>query len=274
MILDYNDSTVLHQLNSFDALIVFGYRPAPQIPLHLISSYKILKIDDLVSYDKKFDELLGFFVRRADMIIVPYAYTLSAHYDHENVVWVPYSSAIEGCKNYYEIGFNDTPRSKVLVSGSVASDRPFREHVANLNDDHIERLPHPGYNDHYDEDSPEFVPTKYFKKLTEYLCCFTDAHAFRYLHLKNFEIASVGSLLLADDAIQSEMNALGFVDYETCVFSNQQNILEKIAWIVDDRNRATVDKIRLAGMRLARERHLTRHRASQLHALVENAITR
>ncbi len=274
MTLDYSDSGALRQLNSFDALIVFGYRPAPEIPLHLISSYKILKIDDLFSQDNKFDELLERFVRNADMIISPYAYTLSAHYDHENVVWVPYSSAIEGCKNYYEIGFNDTPRSMVLVSGSLASDRPFREYVANLNKDYIDKLPHPGYDRHYDDNSPEFIRTNYFNILNKYLCCFTDAHAFRYLHLKNFEIASVGSLLLTDDAIQSEMNSLGFIDYETCIFSNKQNILEKIAWIVDDRNRATVDKIRLAGMRLVRERHLTRHRASQIHGLVENAITR
>ena len=274
MTLDYSDSGALRQLNSFDALIVFGYRPAPQTPLHLISSYKILKIDDLVSYDNKFDELLGLFVRSANMIIAPYAYTLSAHYDHEHVVWVPYSSAIEGCQNYYEIGFNNTPLSKVLVSGSIAADRPFREYVANLNHDHTDRLPHPGYNRRFDDNSPEFVRTNYFRKLNEYLCCFTDAHAFRYLHLKNFEVASVGSLLLADDAIQSEMNALGFIDCETCIFSNQRDIVKKIAWIVDDRNRATVDKIRLAGMRLVRDRHLTRHRASQIHALVEDAITR
>jgi Glycosyl transferases group 1 len=187
---------------------------------------------------------------------------------------MPYSSAIEGCRNYYEIGFNDTPRSKVLLSGSVAFDRPFREYVANLKNNHIDKLPHPGYNRRYDEYSPEFVRTNYFHILNKYLCWFVDAHTFRYLHLKNFEIASVGSLLLADDTIQSEMSALGFIDYETCIFSNQQNILKKIAWIVDDQNRATVDKIRLAGMRLARERHLTRHRASQIHALIENAVTR
>ena len=274
MTLDYSDNAALRQLNSFDALIVFGYRPAPEIPLHLISSYKILKIDDLFSQDNKFDELLERFVRNADMIISPYAYTLSAHYDQENVVWVPYSSAIEGCKNYYEIGFNDTPRSKVLVSGNLAFDRPFREYVANLNDNHIDKLPHPGYDRRYDDNSSEFVRANYFKILNQYLCCFTDASVYRYVHLKNFEISSVGSLLLADDAIQSEMNALGFIDYETCIFSSQQNILEKIAWIVDDRNRATVDKIRLAGMRLVRERHLTRHRASQIHALVETTVTR
>jgi hypothetical protein len=57
----------------------------------------------------------------------------------------------------------------------------------------------------------------------------------RYIHVRNFEIASVGSLLLTDKLIEKEMNELGFVDYESCIFADQESLAEKISWICDEK---------------------------------------
>ena len=63
------------------------------------------------------------------------------------------------------------------------------------------------------------------------------------------------------------MNELGFIDRKTCIFSDMETFLEKVNWILDPGNREEVDAIRRAGMKLVRERHMTRHRAAQIDAL-------
>jgi hypothetical protein len=75
-------------------------------------------------------------------------------------------------------------------------------------------------------------------------------------------------LLLTDRIIEKEMNELGFLDGQTCIFCDKSDFLEKVAWIVDDANRSAIDGIRMAGMKLTRERHMTKHRAAQIGQLV------
>ncbi|TPJ13656.1 glycosyltransferase [Mesorhizobium sp. B2-7-3] len=268
---NFSDEETLKHLNSYSALLV-AYQGKVPIPLDRISAYKLLKVDDLVSYDSGYDELLNYLISSADTIISPYAYEFRNHFDHGSVVWVPYSSSLEGCKDHDRISFNEDPLPKILVSGSIAWDRPLRQYAASLNDSRIDVLGHPGYWNKYNENSNAFVKTKYYDELSKYLCCFCDGHSYRYVHLKNFEIASVGSLLLTDRLIEKEMNALGFVDYQTCIFVDKEDLLEKIEWITDERNRSAVDTIRKAGMRLARERHMTRHRALQINDLVNSCV--
>ena len=84
---------------------------------------------------------------------------------------------------------------------------------------------------------------------SDYLCCFTDALKFRYIVMKNFEIAATGSLLLTDKAVEKEMNELGFVDHETCIFCERETFLEKADWILDPRNREAIGIPRRTGMR-------------------------
>ena len=265
---DFRSADVIARLNGYDALII-SYQGWIDIPLDQVSAYKIFRVDDLVSYNKEFDEYLNRMIKTSDMIISPYAYAFREHFEHDNVVWLPFSSAAE---SYEGIGFNNDPIRKVLVSGSVAWDRPLRQYASTVQSENIVVLPHPGYGKRHDNRSDEIVGEKYLRELNRYLCCFSDAHKHRYMHLKNFEIASVGSLLLADKLIEREMNELGFVDHGTCIFATKETLLERISWICDDKNRATVDHIRRAGMELVRERHLTRHRAKELNDILENAV--
>ncbi|WP_224583220.1 glycosyltransferase [Mesorhizobium sp. CA14] len=269
--IDFSDETTLNDLNSYSILIV-AYQGRVSIPLNKISAYKLFRVDDLVSYDKEYDDLIGHLISHADMIISPYAYEFSNHFKHDSVVWIPYSSALEGCKDHERVTYNEDPIKKVLLTGSVAWDRPLRQYVAGLDDARIATLEHPGYHKRYDDYSQDTVRTAYYEKLSEFLCCFCDGHTYRYVHLKNFEIASVGSLLLTDRLIEKEMNELGFIDYETCVFTAKDDFLEKVEWIVDERNRPAVDKIRKAGMQLVRDRHMTRHRAQQINDLVASCL--
>jgi hypothetical protein len=267
--LDFSSPQLIADLNNYSVLVI-AYQGHVELPLDRISSYKLFKIDDLVSYNPEYDKLVEFFIKNSDMVISPYAYAFSNHYNHDNVVWVPYSSAIEGSKAFPHITFNPDPIPKILMSGSVASDRPFRQYVASLNNEMIEVLQHPGYGRHYDDIGEHYGRGNYFFVINKYLCCFTDAHQYRYLHLKNFEIASAGALLLTDRLIEREMNELGFIDYETCIFADQETFLEKVEWILGEENRAAVDRIRLAGMKLVTERHLTKHRALQIDELIRS----
>jgi hypothetical protein len=204
------------------------------------------------------------------MVISPYAYVFQNYYEHDNVVWVPYSCALEGCADYDKIRFNEAPKRKVLQLGNLAWSYPFRQYVAELSDDRIEKIGHPGWN--HPVNSEALIRTRYYRKLNEYVCCFTDALIYRYIVLKNFEIPSVGSLLLTDRVIEKEMNQLGFIDYETCIFCDRETFLDRVAWILDEGNREAVDNIRRAGMKLVTEKHLTKHRAAQINDLATQAL--
>ncbi|TPN80423.1 glycosyltransferase [Mesorhizobium sp. CU2] len=272
MAIDLSDESTIARLNAFSVLLI-AYQGRLHIPMHKISAIKILKIDDLVSYDSNYDELLNKLVSGSDFIISPYAYVFSEHFEHNAVTWIPYSSGLEGFRNYDHVTFNNDPIGKILVSGSIAADRPLRAYASSLADNRIEILNHPGYHNKYDENSPETVGIKYYETLSKYLCCFCDGHHYRYVHLKNFEIASVGSLLLADKIIEKELKELGFIDGETCVLCDKPSFLDRVSWILDPNNRPEVDRIRRAGMDLVRTRHMTKHRAEQIDRLVDSIIS-
>ena len=130
------------------------------------------------------------------------------------------------------------------------------------------KLGHPGYGGRYDERSPETVKRRWYEEIRSYLCAFCDAHALRYIHLRVFEIASMGQPAASHRLVEREMNALGFVEGETCLFSDRDDFLERVAWVLDPANRAAVTN-RRAGMALALRRHTTRQRAMELAAMVD-----
>jgi glycosyltransferase involved in cell wall biosynthesis len=271
---DFQSADIIEKLNTYDVLLI-AYHGWVQrdidIPIDKLSPYIIFRVDDLVSYDDAFDRLLSRLISESDMIISPYAYAFHQFFKHDNVVWLPYSCGLEAYPEVADISFNTDPLRKVLVSGSVEWDRPFRQHAAGLKSEHIEVLQHPGYGKRYDDN--DTVGARYYREVNKYLCGFCDAHQYRYLHLKNFEIAAVGSLLLADKLVEKEMNELGFVDYETCIFADIESFVDRVSWICDEKNREAVDRIRRAGMELVRAKHLTKHRVLQLNNLVEKSLS-
>lgn len=70
---DLTDPYCLEMLNSYDVIVILWPR-WNKIPLHLVSAYKVVKIDDLENYDSYYGSLLKYYVRHCDLLIGPYAY--------------------------------------------------------------------------------------------------------------------------------------------------------------------------------------------------------
>jgi hypothetical protein len=263
------DPYTIAALNEYE-LVFLCHQGRGDFPINLFKTFRVLRIDDLENYDDEFTAWLKQLSNYSDLLVSPYAYELGKFFPHPNLGWTPQSSAIE-----HEGGllpFNNDPIKKVLASGSVAADRPFRKYVFELEDDRIAKLGHPGYLGKYNEQSQDIVKDKWYLELNRYLAAFCDGHSLRYIHCRVFEIASTGALLIADRLVEPEMNQLGMVDGETCVFADQSDFLAKVSWVLDDVNRGEVDRIRRAGMNLTLEKHLTRHRVAEAVKLLEERL--
>lgn len=230
----------------------------------------IYKIDDIFPYKN----IRNININNADIIISPYQYLFKKVYNiYKNIefkksFWIPYSSI----NNFFEnIEFNDNPIQKIFISGNVDKNiYPLRYYIKNdiKFKDYIDVLEHPSYYKY----RHIIINSTYYNKLNNYLCCFVDASAYNYILLKVFEICSVGSLLLVEDTIESELNKLGFFNNIHCIFCNKENILIKIKWIFNEENKNIVNKIRKNGLELVRKNHNTLNRSEQLNIIVENNI--
>ena len=179
---------------------------------------------------------------------------------------------LQGCsiKNYFNnINFRKDPVRKIFVSGYSNDTYPFRNYMLNLSkeNNNIETLNHPSYDSQ--NRSHNIVHQTYYKKLNEYLCCFTDALCWNYIVSKVFEITAVGSLLLVQDSIEKQLNELEFFDGINCIMCNQDNVISKIEWIMDEKNREKVDEIRMKGMILTREKHNSEIKAELFNKYVD-----
>jgi len=229
----------------------------------------IYKIDDLYPYK----DIRKKCIDNADIIIGPYQYLFNSKniikmypsiINKENY-HIPYSAV----SSFYEnIEFNKNPKEKIFVSGNISEVYPLRTFIFKNMKKYIETLNHPGYNNN--NRNHKIINKEYYKKLSEYLCCFTDASAYNYILLKTFEICSVGSLLLCEDSISNELSSLGFNDNINYISCNKQNFESKINWILDKKNRNQVDEIRINGMKLIREFHNTNNRAKYLNNIINN----
>jgi hypothetical protein len=234
------------------------------------SNNKLLyKIDDLFPYF----EMSKKCVDAADFIIGPYTYLFNELNDSiiqtKPNLWLPYSAVPE----YYEqVEYNNTPKIKVFVSGAIGKVYHLRSFIAKDKNfaDKIEKLDHPGYIQSASGFKHNIVRGDYYKKLNEYICCFCDCLIYKYVLAKIFEITSVGSLLLVEDKIETQLNLLGFYDTINCIMCNQDNLLEKIEWIFSPENRITVDNIRIKGMKLTRQMHNTDNRIEKFNLFFNN----
>ncbi len=234
--------------------------------------FLIYKIDDLYPYK----EIREKCINSCNMIISPYQYlflneniiSMYKNINNKTNYWIPYSCVNDFYKNIY---FNKNPiNNKIFISGTINNMYPMREYISSdyIFKDIIDILPHPNYNNY----THNQINTEYYKKLNNYLCCFTDASIYNYCLLKVYEITSVGSLLLVMDSIKTQLNILGFYDNINCIMCNKENLLEKMKWILDINNRQNVDKIRYNGMILSRKNHNTQKRTSFFNDIIDKLI--
>ena len=225
----------------------------------------IYKIDDLYPYKDIRKKCIDY----ADLLIGPYQYLFKEKkiiqmypsIKSKESYHIPYS-AVESF--YKDLEFNNTPKEKIFVSGAVSQVYPLRKYIL-TKQEYIETLRHPSYN-HYKHN---IINERYYKKLSEYLCCFTDASTYKYILLKVFEICSVGSLLLCDESIQDELYCIGFENNVNYISCNKENLESKMKWILNKQNRKIVDEIRLKGMNLVRNNHNTNNRCQTFNSLID-----
>jgi len=72
----------------------------------------------------------------------------------------------------------------------------------------------------------------------------------KILTTKFFEFSALGLLQLVHENIRKSVEYLGYKDYVSCIFVNENNYDEKINFILDPKNRNLVDNIRKEGQRL------------------------
>jgi len=225
----------------------------------------IYRLDDIFPYKIPRHQC----IRNSDYICGPYMYlkidSVYTGFDTKKSIWIPYS--VPNINLPKEKIINNDPFKKVLVSGHVSREYPFRMKMvkASIKSDSIDYLEHcGGYLDNKDQ-KHNIIKGEFIKYLSKYLICFTDSLLYQYTLLKVFEIGLSGSLLLVCDAIAKPLHALGFIDGINCVLCNPNTILDIIAWCLDKENREKVDSIRFAGQKLVYEKHLTSYRAELLN---------
>jgi hypothetical protein len=152
--------------------------------------------------------------------------------------------------NYYYDGiivdYNPNPINKVLLSGNtIPSLYPERVYLKELNLPSVEVLP--------------FVQiSEYTKQLNSYICSFVsnaaavDPHTgklipAKFLLLKYLEVLGSGSLLLADDSMEKELETIGLKNKESFYVSSMSNIHKAVDYITNPENREEIDRIRLNG---------------------------
>lgn len=224
-------------------------------------SILIYRVDDIFPYF----EMTRKCIDACDYIIGPYTH-LFPEIPHKSLhnkpkIQIGYSAVPE----YYEtIPFNETPKQKIFVSGAISDVYPLRHYISTDSKfaEYIEKLCHPGYIQNTSNSKHDIVHDKYYSRLNEYLCCLCDCLTHGYILSKIFEITSVGSLLLVEDKISTELNKMGFYDTINCIMCNKVNLYEKILWILNPDNRNEVDKIRKEGMYLTRRSHTIDNRVS------------
>lgn len=231
----------------------------------------IYKIDDLYPYK----EIRNKCIKNADILISPYEYLFNTEELKEmykNIKFpktfnIPYSAVDEYFEN---IEFNNNPVNKIFVSGALTAEYPLRIFARNniIFKKFIDFLDHPSYKNY----THDIINESFYKKINQYLCCFVDASTYKYILLKVFETCSVGSLLLIDDTISVELNKLGFYDSINCVFYNNNNLRDKMEWILNIENRHLVDNMRQSGMNLVRQNHTTKIRSEQLNMICLSLI--
>jgi len=143
-------------------------------------------------------------------------------------------------ERYSQFLFNDEPKMKCLLSGSVNEVYPLRLFIKRNSK---------GVNIQYEP--PIYIRDNYAKLLHSYFCCVTSSSIFNYVLAKYFEITAAGSLLLANETEDSKK--VGFVPYKHYIPITKSDVFVKIDQCIRNPNDYT--DIRMAGMEFVRKNH-------------------
>lgn len=158
---------------------------------------------------------------------------------------------------YTNLLFNECPKNKCLLSGSVNKIYPLRLFIKNnIKKGNIQYEP------------PIHVGDTYARLLHSYFCCVTSSSIFNYVLAKHFEIPATGSLLLTNKS--SDLERIGFVPYLHYIPVTEENVFTKVAKCI--KNPEEYDTIRREGMGFVRKKHSVVNRVEQLKKIFADLV--
>ena len=200
---------------------------------------------------------------QCDVALTSYGYIFDEFYPElhskKQVVWTPHAASPD-----FALPFNDQPHNAVLLSGAIGSLYPLRLRLQTLLAERryaIVHHQHPGYGETYDYDNDTRIGRGYARTIHECKAAFTDAATFGYVVAKHFEIPATGALLVADGIVGQPLRRLGFAENIHYISVSEENLEDKIRYVVDERNRPEIDAIRRRGQQLVLAAHMTSDRA-------------
>jgi hypothetical protein len=198
-----------------------------------------------------------------DTLLATYAYRVAEYFprvaEARRMVWLPHSASPD-----FALPFNPRARNELFLSGAICQAYPMRQRLNGLMESGfpgIVRQPHPGYHCEYEYGNDRQVGRAFARRMWEHRAAFTDCTRFQYAVAKHFEIPAMGALLVADRAIEGPLEELGFVSGFHYLSVSDENLEDRVSYLLREEHHAELDQIRRNGQRLVFERHRTSHRA-------------
>ena len=207
----------------------------------------------------------------ADVILASYAPVFDRFFPAaaatKPVVWVPHAASPE-----FMLPLNESAQNVIFLSGMINNCYPLRQRLKSLavnRDLHIVEHPHPGYHCNHDHQTSAAVGAGYARRINAARASFTDSSKFKYVLAKFFEIPATGSLLVGDATIEGQLSRLGFAPRVHYIPVSDATLEDELFNILDARNHADLDQVRVQGQLLVR----TRHKISDRSKLIDDACT-
>lgn len=240
----------------------YEFLNAKAADIRRLDCHKVFLGDDLHCWSKedRQEQLVSFAL--CETILSTYAYTFHKFYPElcgvKNAVWIPHSASPD-----FMLRYNERPENAVFLSGAVNQNYPLRLRVKALHDRGsylIVEHKHPGYLV-FDFASNTSIGPGCARQMNSYRAAFTDASAYGYSVAKYFEIPATGSLLLADRAVSLPLRSIGFIEGVHYIGVSDEDLEEKIEYVLDENNHDELDQVRRNGQELVWRRHKTSDRA-------------
>lgn len=198
-------------------------------------NYVIYKLDELYTNDNEKFEQRIINTYKVDCVISPYTYLLekNKYYKYKDIFNIHNSISSSKLKNIF---FNNKPINKILISGQVDY-----ENITPYSFNYYMKEISKKYN------NIDYICDPSLIELNKYLCCFCDSTDYGYVQEKIFKILSVGSLLLCDEKIEEELKKIGLINMVNYISINPHNFLERISYILNNKNINKINEIRNNG---------------------------
>lgn len=206
-----------------------------------------------------------------DCILTPYATLFNKFYPSicvKKVFLVPHF-----VNNDFYVDFNNNPANKILLSGVINKYYyPFRFLLYNVAISKKYPIDILKFSDSPSNDFDLYYGKSYIMKLNGYLVGFATSGNIKlpYVVAKFFEIPAAGALMLAhDELIKSQLLNLGFrsnVHYISITINNLDKIIK---FVLNPKNRSTIDRIRRQGYDFVWNNHTSNNRANTINKICQ-----